>query len=373
MGLSGENLWSVLPPESQCPFKVDTVPADTRGTRVPGGRMTKHVRVLVIAVAVFAALVAQSVPALAIGGFGDTPVGEYYSEAVQWMVDGNLTQGTQPGCFTPNGAASRGEVATFIHRTKGSPSAHGEPFDDVSPTDYFGQAVAWMVATGITEGTSPTTFEPGRDVTRGEMATFLHRAEGSPPAGSTPFTDVPAGMFFSEAVAWMVAEGVTNGVSATTFEPNRPVTRAEVAAFLYRVAGTPPVTYTTGGECASAILSMQLDVAEAWSLHLLNNLRASLGEAPLARSGSMSAEARGWSQTMAATGDFKHSNLGYGENIAWWSWQYASPEGAADKMHELWVNSSGHYANMIRSSYKTMGSGFWRGTGGWHATHVFSR
>ena len=69
----------------------------------------------------------------------------------------------------------------------------------------------------------------------------------------------------------------------------------------------------------------------------------------------------------------QHSNLPYGENIAWWSAGQASPEAAAELMHDLWVGSAGHYGNMTNAGYTSMGVGFWRSdSGGWHATHVFS-
>lgn len=312
-------------------------------------------------------------PAGAVAGFGDLAGEEFYTEAVQWMVDNEITSGTSPGCFSPGNATSRGQVATFVHRSQGEPAGGNSGFADVSPGAYHAAAVGWMVDAGITTGTTSTTFEPDRLVTRGELATFLYRAEGSPAGGSESFTDVDDADFFADAVAWMVAEGVTNGTSATTFSPHRYVTRAEVATFLYRVAGSPNVTVTSGGNCATAAVEVELAVAEAHSFNLLNGLRVGLGLPPLVRLSDMDADAREWSQIMDATGDFHHSALPYGENIAWWSAGYASPEAAAEKLHELWINSSGHYANMTRPNYTSMGIGFWRSdTGGWHATHVFS-
>ncbi len=115
-----------------------------------------------------------------------------------------------------------------------------------------------------------------------------------------------------------------------------------------------------------------LDVAEATSFELLNDLRAGLGLHPLERVGEMDAYARDWSATMDATGAFEHSWGPYPENIAWWSAGYASPEEAAQRLHDLWVNSPGHYRNMTRASFVSIGIGFWQSDdGGWHATHVF--
>jgi len=321
----------------------------------------------------FLLMVVTAQPAGAVAGFGDVAGGEFYTEAVQWMVDNDITSGTSPGCYSPGNATSRGQVATFIHRAQGEPSGGSAGFADVAPGAFYAGAVGGMVDAGVTTGTTPTTFEPDRLVTRGELATFLFCAEGSPTSGAENFLDVDGSDFFADAVGWMVAEGITTGTSPTTFSPDRYVTRGEVATFLYRVAGSPSVTLTSGGDCATAEAEVELAVAEAHPFNLLNQLRAQQGLAPLVRLASMDADARSWSQTMNATGDFKHSNLPYGENIAWWSAGSASPEAAADLMHDLWVNSPGHYANMTNQGYSSMGVGFWRSdSGGWYATHVFS-
>jgi len=317
--------------------------------------------------------VVTAAPAAAIAGFGDVASDEFYSDAVQWMVDNEITSGTSPGCFSPGNATSRGQVATFIHRAAGQPVGGSAGFADVPANAFFADAVGWMVTEEITTGTSPSTFEPDRLVTRGELATFLYRAEGSPASGAETFNDVDSDDFFADAVGWMVTEEITTGTSPTTFSPYRYVTRGEVATFLYRTAGSPSVTQSTGGDCSSAAAAVELAVAEAHSFNLLNELRAERGLAPLVRLASMDADARWWSEMMDNTGDFEHSSLGYGENIAWWSAGYASPEDAAEVLHDLWVNSPGHYANMTNQNYSSMGVGFWRSdSGGWHATHVFS-
>lgn len=306
----------------------------------------------------------------AIAGFGDVADDEFYSEAVQWMVDNDITSGTSEGCFSPDDDTTRGQLATFIHRAEGEPFGPASAFSDVAGGAYYSAAVGWMYDQGITTGTTPSTFSPDRPVTRGEVATFLHRLAGEPAGGSEPFADVVAGDFFAEAVAWMVGAEITTGTSATTFSPDRNVTRAEVATFLYRYAGEPAVVFTDDGYCDS--FDARLDLAEARSYELLDELRTGLGLDPLDRNSVMDADAREWSFTMDATGDFRHSSLPYGENIAWWSAGYATPEAAAEKMHELWVNSPGHYGNMTHAGYNEVGIGFWQSdSGGWHATHVF--
>jgi rRNA maturation protein Nop10 len=95
----------------------------------------------------------------------------------------------------------------------------------------------------ITTGTTPTTFSPDDPVSRGQMATFLWRYSDEPEPASldTDFTDVPGGRFYSKAVAWLVEQQITTGTTPTTFSPDDPVTRGQMATFLWRLAGEPPV------------------------------------------------------------------------------------------------------------------------------------
>lgn len=88
----------------------------------------------------------------------------------------------------------------------------------------------------MTAGTSATTFSPNQTCTRGQIVTFIWRYEGSPEPGtsSNPFTDVPDGTWYTKAVLWASGTGVTAGTSATTFSPNATCTRAQIVTFLYR-------------------------------------------------------------------------------------------------------------------------------------------
>ena len=116
-----------------------------------------------------------------------------------------------------------------------APATHG--FNDV-PTNHFANlAVGWLVGAGITSGTSPGTYSPSQPVTRAQMAVFLWRAAGGPtPVGPHGFNDVPAGHFAGTAVGWLVGAGITSGTSPGTYSPSQPVTRAQMAVFLWRPA-----------------------------------------------------------------------------------------------------------------------------------------
>ena len=109
-------------------------------------------------------------------------------------------------------------------------------FVDVPTDSYYYEAVLWAVEQGITQGTDDSHFSPGGVCTRAQAVTFLWRAAGSPAPKSTtmPFTDVPAGSYYYDAVLWAVENGITKGTSATEFSPNESCSRAQIVTFLYR-------------------------------------------------------------------------------------------------------------------------------------------
>ena len=175
------------------------------------------------------------------GLFQDVDLDAYYAIPVQWARDKGITTGTTNVDFSPEADCTRGQVVTFLWRAAGSPDPKStrNPFADVNSSDYFYKAVLWAVEKGITNGTSSTTFSPNQPCTRGQIATFLWRYKGSPKmTGSNPFTDVSAGEYYYDAVLWAVNEGITNGDgSANIFNPNRTCTRAMIVTFLYRSSG----------------------------------------------------------------------------------------------------------------------------------------
>lgn len=187
-----------------------------------------------------ALLLAGASPAGAIAGFGDVESGRYYTAAVQWMVDEGVTTGTSPSCFSPDGLVTRGQLAAFLWRMEGEPTPPaGHPFADVI-AGWQRDAVSWLFAGGTTVGTSPTTYSPNALVTRGEVAAMLHRLAGQPTAPPHPFDDVERGWQVAP-VAWLHSEGITTGTSATTFSPDLNLTRGQLATFLHRYQGQPSV------------------------------------------------------------------------------------------------------------------------------------
>ena len=163
---------------------------------------------------------------------------DYFYDAVLWAVGCGITKGTDATHFSPNAGCTRGQVVTFLWRAAGQPEPKGanNPFEDVKSDEYYYKAVLWAVENEITSGTSKTTFSPDSTCTRGQIVTFLWRANGQPtPKGSSnPFGDVKQSDYFYTAVLWAVENGVTAGTGKTTFSPNDTCTRGQVVTFLYR-------------------------------------------------------------------------------------------------------------------------------------------
>ena len=173
--------------------------------------------------------------------FVDVPAGKFYEVPVIWAVNNDITNGIDETHFAPDNICNRGQVVTFLWRAAGSPepTSSYNPFTDVKEGKFYYKAVLWAVEEGITKGTSATTFSPNDNCTRGHVATFLWRTLGEPNASSSanPFTDVAQGKFYYDAVLWAAETGVTTGMTATTFEPNRACTRGQIVTFLYRALG----------------------------------------------------------------------------------------------------------------------------------------
>ena len=167
--------------------------------------------------------------------FADVPANAYFADAVKWAVDKGITNGLSDTMFGPYESCTRAQIVTFLWRAAGSPEPKtAVSFADVPAGSYYAKAVAWAIENGITNGMTETTFAPNATCTRGQSVTFLHRVLKGTASGSTNFTDVKSDAFYADAINWAVANNVTNGTSNTTFSPNADCTRAEIVTFLYR-------------------------------------------------------------------------------------------------------------------------------------------
>ena len=171
------------------------------------------------------------------GVFVDVATGSYYEDAVDWAVENGITKGTDNTHFSPDGICTRAQAVTFLWRAAGSPKPETRtmPFTDIPAGSYYYDAVLWAVENGITKGTSNTTFSPNMTCSRAQIVAFLWRSEKSPAAGTAnPFADVKSTAYYADAVLWAVKEDITKGTTNTTFSPDADCTRAQIVTFLWR-------------------------------------------------------------------------------------------------------------------------------------------
>jgi hypothetical protein len=175
--------------------------------------------------------------------FADVSESHPFFNEICWMVDEGVTTGfpTVPPTFKPGGSVTRQAMAAFLQRLSGEdvPGDCIQQFSDVATSHPFFDEICWMVDAEITSGYSDGTFRPGANVSRAAMAAFLYRYEGEPtftPPGTPTFPDVGSSHAFFDEIEWMVDAGITGGYQDGTFRPAASVTRQSMAAFLYRLS-----------------------------------------------------------------------------------------------------------------------------------------
>ena len=206
------------------------VPADSTNYSEIKGRTTPYVRDDL-----------SWLPGVINGGssfsFHDVNRFDYYYDSVKWAADNGIASGTSRFAFSPDAVCTRAQTVTFLWRAAGSPLPRYRvsPFTDVHSYDYYYEAVLWAVEQGITTGLTATTFGPDETVTRGQVATFLYRAaSAAKPNTFNPFTDVKPTAYNYDAILWAYDNRITTGTSTTTFSPDAFCTRAQIVTFLYR-------------------------------------------------------------------------------------------------------------------------------------------
>ena len=172
--------------------------------------------------------------------FYAVPNAAYYFESVKWAAENGITGGIGNGLFGPNQPCTRAQIVTFLWRAAGSPVVNYlMPFTDVDEGAYYAEAVRWAASCGIVTGLTETTFGTNGVCTRAQAAAMIYRCAQAQGKGFTgawmfrlPFTDVPEWAY--ESVAWCYMNGVTTGVSETSFAPGNDCTRAQIVTFLAR-------------------------------------------------------------------------------------------------------------------------------------------
>ena len=124
----------------------------------------------------------------------------------------------------------------------------GITFSDVPSGAYYAEAVRWAVEQGVTNGTGNGTFQPNGSCTRAQLAAFLWRLAGEPESTQDPtFTDVSADAWCAKALRWAAEQGIVTGYADGSFHPDQTVTRIQAVAMLYRYAKAQGMDTTRGG------------------------------------------------------------------------------------------------------------------------------
>ncbi len=162
----------------------------------------------------------------------DVPDDATHADAIEWIVEMEISTGYQDGSYRPALAVTRGQMATFLTRALDLPDGDAT-FPDVSDTHTHANSIAAIAEAGISIGTEDGTFKPEASVTRGQMATFLTRALELPD-GEATFSDVGPDNEHVASIGAVAAAEIAEGYADGTYRPGEPVTRGQMATFLWR-------------------------------------------------------------------------------------------------------------------------------------------
>ena len=172
--------------------------------------------------------------------FIDTDRSAWYHDGIHYCVEQRLMVGTSKTTFSPNNATTRGMIVTILWRLEGSPLVSTSlNYDDVKPEDWYGEAVRWADSAGVVTGYGNGKFGPNDTITREQMAAMLWRYAGSPKADGSLFSFVDGEQtsdWARPAMIWAVEQGLITGVGNDRLEPRGQATRAQAATILMRFA-----------------------------------------------------------------------------------------------------------------------------------------
>ena len=174
--------------------------------------------------------------------FTDTDPGAWYHDGVHNALETGLMRGVGENSFAPDADTSRAMLVTMLWRQAGGPGATAPlPFADVADDAWYAQPVAWAAAVGVVSGVSPTEFAPDAPVTREQLAAILYRLAGSPMPGGTLTAPDAASVsdYACEALCWATEQEILRGLADGTLAPGAQATRAQVATMLMRYAALP--------------------------------------------------------------------------------------------------------------------------------------
>ena len=200
-------------------------------------KICKRIGALLLALILTCSLSVTAFASLEDTGFSDVDADDWFAESAVYVRDNGVMNGTSDTTFNPNGTTSRGQIAAILYRAAGSPAVSGAAdFPDVAAGAYYADAASWAAANGIVTGYSDGTFGPGDPITRQQLAAILWRYAGSPAAESgTDYADERTiASYAVTAVDWARDTGVITGRDGNVFDPNGRATRAQAAVILHR-------------------------------------------------------------------------------------------------------------------------------------------
>lgn len=173
--------------------------------------------------------------------FTDVNDNDWFYDVVLYAYDNGLMTGTSADAFAPNTATTRGMIVSMLARLEGVTSAEDAGFADVAANDWYATAVNWAASVGVVNGYEDDTFRPNAPITREQMAAILYNYadykgyDVSARADLSDYADAASISSWAEDVlAWANAEGLINGMTATTIDPQGATTRAQTAAMFER-------------------------------------------------------------------------------------------------------------------------------------------
>lgn len=173
-------------------------------------------------------------------GYTDLNMEAWYHDGIHYCLDEGLMDGVGMGLFAPNATTSRAMIVTILWRLQGSPEAEAaEMFTDVAPGDWYADAIAWAASEGVAEGYEDGSFRPNDAITREQLAAMLWRYAGSPGSDGalSAFVDwADTSSWAQQALSWAVAQGLITGADNDMLAPKGQATRAQTATILMRFA-----------------------------------------------------------------------------------------------------------------------------------------
>lgn len=291
--------------------------------------------------------------------FKDLKATTPHYEAIKALSNRGVINGFPDGTFQPNGALTRGQAAVILTRAlKLNTSGYTKQvFSDVNPSSPYFKEINALFAHGVIKGYENKTFKPSNSLSRAQMASILVNAFKIqlPSSITYPFKDVGSSSGFRYHIQALYNAGVTSGTTATTFSPNEPVTRGQMATFVVRAESYD------GKPAAETSFAQQV-------VEYTNVERSKNGLKPLEISQPLMKSAQVKSDDMAKNNYFSHNSPTYGTPFELMTAQgityraagenIAMGQRSAKEVVNAWMNSEGHRKNILSSDFTHIGVGY---------------